>query len=234
MRNRSFLVSVGRGTPLHPQWLLGRRALPLGVECFSGRILDLGAADRWLESHLPPDASYVALDLPATGKGMYSSSPDVFADGAALPFQDEAFDAVACLEVLEHTPDPDAVLAEIARVLKPGAEAWISMPFLCPIHDAPFDFQRYTEFGLRRSLEGAGLSIISMRRTLHPVECAGLLMSLAIAGPLRDKRGGAILLGLVVAAPMVVVVNLGSWLLARVWPTWTHLAAGYEVRAVKR
>lgn len=234
MRKLSSLASLTKRIPLHPQWLLGRRVVPAGIAAVSGRILDIGAADKWLEKHLSGRVSYFSLDLPATGGDMYGSRPDVFADGAALPFQDEVFDAVACLEVLEHTPDPASVLAEIRRVLKPGAEAWISMPFLYPIHDAPFDFQRFTEFGLHRSLERAGLSVIAMGRTLHPVECAGLLMSLAIAGPLREKRGVGLLLGLLIALPLVAGVNLSSWFLARIWPAWTNLAAGYEVRVVKR
>lgn len=232
--NSLSLASLVKRTPLHPQWLLGPRIAPAGIHVISGRILDIGAAGRWLEGCLPASASYVALDLPATGREMYGSRPDVFADGAALPFRDEVFDAVACLEVLEHTPDPEAVLTEIGRVLKPGAEAWISMPFLYPIHDAPFDYQRFTEFGMRRSLERAGFSVVVIRRTLRPVECAGLLMSLAIAGPLRNKRGVGLFLSLLAAVPMVAAVNMGSWLLARVWPAWSHLAAGYEVRAVKR
>ncbi len=39
-----------------------------------------------------------------------------FADAASLPFADRAFDLVLAIEVLEHLPDPDAALAEIARV----------------------------------------------------------------------------------------------------------------------
>jgi ubiquinone/menaquinone biosynthesis C-methylase UbiE len=38
-----------------------------------------------------------------------------------LPFPDSTFDAVTCLEALEFMPDPDAVLAELVRVARPGA-----------------------------------------------------------------------------------------------------------------
>lgn len=40
--------------------------------------------------------------------------------GEALPFAPETFDFVCCCDVLEHVPDPDRVIAEIGRVLKPG------------------------------------------------------------------------------------------------------------------
>ncbi|MEW9920132.1 bifunctional 2-polyprenyl-6-hydroxyphenol methylase/3-demethylubiquinol 3-O-methyltransferase UbiG [Marimonas sp. MJW-29] len=40
--------------------------------------------------------------------------------GEALPYDDGAFDAVVCVDVLEHVSDLDKVLSEVARVLKPG------------------------------------------------------------------------------------------------------------------
>src|SRR5690606_22246129 len=114
------MLGLLRRTPLHPQWLLGPRRAPGFMKAFRGRILDIGSGDRWIESELPGDARYVALDYPATGVDMYGGRPDVLADARKLPFVDGSFDAVLCLEVLEHVPHPGEVLAEIARVLKPG------------------------------------------------------------------------------------------------------------------
>lgn len=54
--------------------------------------------------------------------------PVVAADGARLPFADAVFGGAVCTEVLEHVVDPGAVLAELARVLRPGAVAILSTP----------------------------------------------------------------------------------------------------------
>ncbi len=48
------------------------------------------------------------------------------ADGLRLPFADATFDGVFCSNVLEHVPDPEQVMAEIERVLRPGGWAWVS------------------------------------------------------------------------------------------------------------
>lgn len=144
-------------TPLRPQWLLGRRRVPVGIATASGTILDIGAADQSIEPHLPAGLDYVALDYPSTGRYLYGAQPHVFADAAHQPFPDSHFERLICLEVLEHVPDPAVVMCEFARVLESDGRAWISMPFLYPLHDAPFDFQRDTEFGLRRDVERAGL-----------------------------------------------------------------------------
>ncbi|KFN51267.1 hypothetical protein P873_03100 [Arenimonas composti TR7-09 = DSM 18010] len=196
-----------------------------------GVVVDIGAADRWVRAYLPEGVHYVALDYPVTGRDLYGARPDVFADGAALPFADASVDGVICLEVLEHVADPARVVAEIARVLRPGGDAWISMPFLYPLHDAPHDYQRYTEFGLRRDLGRAGLGVVAMKRTLSAIATAGLLASLAIAGPLRDRRGIGVTLLAAPAAALVLLVNVTAAVLGRMWPDWGHLGIGYEVRA---
>src|SRR5262249_27503555 len=59
-------------------------------------------------------------------------------------------------EVLEHCPDPEGVMREVFRVLKPGAFLFLTVPFIWPIHNVPHDEYRYTPFALRRILERAG------------------------------------------------------------------------------
>jgi SAM-dependent methyltransferase len=217
-------------TPLHPQWLLGRREAPEGLDDISGTVLDIGAGDQWIAARLPDTARYVALDYPATGRDMYAATPDVFADAAALPLPDASMDGVVCLEVLEHVPDPARVIQEIARVLKPGACAWLSMPFLYPVHDAPFDFQRYTEHGLRRDIARAGLELCSCRPSLHAVRSAGLLASLAVAGGVNASPWPIAALLLLPAAALVLAINLASYALSFVWPDWTALSAGHALK----
>lgn len=220
-------------TPLHPQWLLGRRLVPSGVAQCIGRFLDIGAADRWIEPLLPSRVDYVALDYPSTGCDLYGGKPHVFADGACLPFLHESFDGVACLEVLEHVPDPRAVMSEIERVLKPAGRAWISMPFLYPLHDLPFDFQRYTMQGLMRVAGQCGLQVVSIQRRNHAIHAAGLLLCLAVAGGAYTRASiwRAFLLPL--AAVMVLFINLAAWMLARIWPDWDHVATGYAMEVRK-
>ncbi|RUL76741.1 class I SAM-dependent methyltransferase [Dyella choica] len=225
-------ANVFARTPLHPQWLLGRRRVPSGIAHASGRILDIGAADRWIEPHLPRGIEYVALDYPSTGRDMYGAMPHVFADGARLPFPDGCFDGVVCLEVLEHVPDPAIVVTQIGRVLKRGGRAWLSMPFLYPLHDAPFDFQRYTEYGLARDIARAGLHVVSLQKSNHAVHAAGLLACLAIAGGAYAKPGARRICLLPVAAVAILLINLIAWLLGKAWPDWGHMATGHvlEVR----
>lgn len=220
-------------TPLHPQWLLDARTVPPGMAGISGRVLDIGAADRWIEPHLSEGVQYVALDYPATGRDLYSARPAVFGDGASLPFGGACFDGVFCLEVLEHVPEPESVLKEIARVLKPGGRAWITMPFLYPLHDAPYDFQRFTEYGLRRSMRRAGLEITGLRRTGHAIRTAGLLACLAVAGGIYPRRGWLKWLLLPVAMIMVLLVNVAAWGLSFLWPDWSHIASGHELEVSK-
>lgn len=74
------------------------------------------AVENWLGSHGAP-------------------GPIVFEDVTALSFSDASLDAVASFDVLEHVPDYPRALAEFARVLRPGGQLWLTVPFLDDCQD---------------------------------------------------------------------------------------------------
>lgn len=131
-------------------------ALRENLPDFYGVVLDVGCGHRPYRSPLlsPPSraSSYIGLDLP---ENLYGS-PDLEWDGRKIPLADAAVDSVLLTEVLEHCPQPDEVLKEIARVLKPGGFLFLTVPFIWPIHAVPHDEYRYTPFALRRLLDAAG------------------------------------------------------------------------------
>lgn len=200
--------------------------MPRELLACTGRVADVGSADRWLQARLSPDADYVAVDFPGKHGRAYASEPDVFATAESLPFADNVFDAIACFEVLEHLEDPQKAIDEARRVLKPGGLYVISVPFVYPLHDRPADFRRYTPFGLQQSLTLAGLEVLVVRPMLSSLQAAGLLMALAVAGGALNSRWRSLLLPL--AVPLVLAINLIAGAGARLWPQWDGIAMGYE------
>jgi SAM-dependent methyltransferase len=79
---------------------------------------------------------------------------DIVANATRMPFLDETFDLVICEAVLEHVPNPQAIVSEINRVLRPGGQVYVEVPFLQGFHADPHDYQRYTLPGLRTLLAG--------------------------------------------------------------------------------
>lgn len=130
-------------------------ALPAGT-C----VLDAGAGEapyRPLFAH----CGYVTQDWPGTvHEG--ARGADVVADLHDLPITDGSVDAVLCTEVLEHVAEPDRVLAELARILRPGGSVLITVPFVGGLHEEPHDHYRYTSHGLRGLLGRAGFTDIEV------------------------------------------------------------------------
>lgn len=226
-------AALVRRLPLHPQWLLGRRHPDDAIGRLHGRVLDVGCADRWIQAHCPAGVQYIGLDYPATGKGLYSAQPDLFADATRLPLPDASVDAVLCFEVLEHVQDHQAALEQFSRVLKPAGTLLLSMPFLYPVHDAPHDYQRLTEFGLKRDLSRAGFKVIRLEKIGHAMRATGLLTCLALVGGLHTKARWIDFIRMPFAAIGVLLVNLAFAGLAAVLPDWDAIGTGYMIEAVK-
>jgi SAM-dependent methyltransferase len=102
---------------------------------------------------------YVAVDTPASS----SSRPDAWALAGGLPFADGSFETVLCTQVIEHLAEPGAALGEIARVLAPGGRLILTAPQQWFLHEEPFDFYRFTRFGLQHLCARAGLAAVEVR-----------------------------------------------------------------------
>lgn len=83
-------------------------------------------------------------------------------DIQCIPVESERFDVVVCTQVLEHLPNPLLAIRELSRILKPGGELFLTTNFLFPIHGAPYDFFRFTNFGLEYLCKESGFSKIEI------------------------------------------------------------------------
>ena len=89
---------------------------------------------------------------------------DVFADlNQTLPIEDGTADSILSTSVLEHIREPQVFFKEIKRVLAKDGYLVLSVPFQYHIHEAPFDYYRYTSHGLEHLAKEAGLGIVSLQ-----------------------------------------------------------------------
>lgn len=111
------------------------------------RILDAGAGKLRYKSfcnHL----KYVGQDFncydgKGDGKGLHAEEwnqedIDIISDITEIPEPNKSFDAIMCIEVLEHLPDPLKALLEFNRLLKKDGILLLTVPFSCLTHMSPY------------------------------------------------------------------------------------------------
>jgi len=130
-------------------------------------ILDAGAGScpyRSLFAHCDYKAQdFTSLQGEQLSGGEYGTI-DYVCDIAAIPVEDATFDAVLCSEVIEHVPDPVAVMAEFGRIIKPGGRLILTAPLGSGIHQEPYHFYGgYTPFWYEKVLSEKGFTDISVQ-----------------------------------------------------------------------
>lgn len=139
----------------------GRRILEPALREWGGsyppgtEVLEVGAGHY---DHRPyfTEASLTKLDADL------SQGPDIVGDAHAMPIDDERFDGVLAIAVLEHVDDPYQVVREMYRVLKPGGRVLAWIPFFVGVHGFPEDVSRFTTYGMRRLFELAGFEVVRL------------------------------------------------------------------------
>lgn len=131
----------------------------------SACVVDLGAGPSQFLDILSRFSNLISVDFFPYKK------VDVVADiTARLPFQNGIADAVLLSNVLEHMPNPAFVLSECFRILKPGGVIIGTIPFLMRVHQAPYDFNRFTNFMLERLLCDTGFNDIFVKNLAKTVD----------------------------------------------------------------
>jgi SAM-dependent methyltransferase len=143
--------SLGWGlvTPNDPRTEASRRACQKVLAlCESGLVLGLGGGPLRVHPHI------VNLNIERY------ENVDVVGDAHRLPLASGCVDAVHCDAVFEHLDDPNTAAAELFRVMKGGAIAFVCTPFLQSFHGYPSHFQNFTHLGHRKLFERAGFNIV--------------------------------------------------------------------------
>jgi SAM-dependent methyltransferase len=163
---RQYDANISRQTRIarrifHSDWWVSR-ILHVGTqeaaaEFAGGHLVDIGCGGKPYQALFAPFIKgYLGLDI----YSKTSNTPDVFALAQALPLQNASADTVFLAQVLEHVSEPWTCLREVSRILKPGGHLILTVPQTWMLHEAPFDFYRYTPHGLKYLCERAGLEVV--------------------------------------------------------------------------
>ena len=150
------------------QWLKKTlKQIPSG-----SRILDAGAGEQKYKkfcTHL----NYVSQDFAQyDGKGdgkalqtttWNTSNLDIISDITSIPEPDASFDAIICIEVLEHLPEPVLAIKEFSRLLKPDGYLILTAPFCSLTHMAPYHYYSgFNRYFYQKHLADNGFEIIEL------------------------------------------------------------------------
>lgn len=141
------------------------KALRQIAPTIKGHILDFGCGSKPYQSLFVNAESYIGVDIEVSGHDHENSQIDFYYDGKVLPFPDNSFDAVVSFEVFEHVFNIEEVLKEVRRVLRPGGIFLLSVPFAWDEHEIPYDFARYTSFGISYVLKSNGFKVNDVIKT---------------------------------------------------------------------
>ena len=158
---------------------------------------------------------YIGIDIEDRGGVTDVLIEDV---NKGLSLSDNTADMVLCTEVLEHVKKPDAVITELFRILKKGGTLILTTPMVWPVHEAPNDFYRFTNFGLEYLLREAGFRNIFVEASNGYFYS---MLQLALI-PLRKRRW----------LPVVFFVNIVGYIVGRIERN-RNLALVYHVKAIK-
>ncbi len=128
---------------------------------YKGTLVDLGCGEApYKEYFLQFVDRYIGVDWSSS---YHNLKADVISNlNEKIDLDDEIADTAIAISVLEHLYDPHKFLKETYRILKNGGYFIIQVPFMWWVHEAPYDYFRYTPYGLKHLLTNANFSNIEI------------------------------------------------------------------------
>ncbi len=227
-------ISIKHSNRKAHNWLVYNiidRILIQNKHLYKGVIYDLGCGEKPYEKFFLEHADrYVGVDWSNTP---HLLKADIIADlNKPLPIDPGVADVIISISVLEHLCEPQIMLGEAYRILKPGGSIFLQVPWQWWIHEAPYDFYRYSPFGLKYLFEKTGFKEVNVQPTAGYFSMKVLkanyfmLRLIKLPKPIR-----AVLKGLFI--PFWFIGQTLAPLLDKIDRNWMLEAPGYWVVAKK-
>jgi len=196
---------------------LTRKALLKNIKLLAdeitGKTLDVGCGTKPYEKYFN-STEYIGLEVENT-INKEEKKVDVFYKGSKIPFSDKEFDSVITSQVLEHVFNPQQFLSEINRVMKTKSKLLITVPFIWDEHEQPFDYGRYSSFGLKDLLEKNGFIIIKHIKSLNNIAAVFQMFNAYIYKISVKHKLLRQLLTILIMAPANILAIIFSFLLPK-------------------
>ncbi len=206
-------------------FIIKKRILALLKGTFknSDIVLDIGCGEKPYY-HQSIKAKIVCVDIKHTEK------THVVCDAMSLPLKKSRFNGIICVNSLYYYNNPFRAVKEFSKILKKNGKLVIVMPFIYPIHDAPDDKYRFTEYGIRELLKNdfdiKEIKTIGGIFNIPSVFFHSLIKGLPLLVPHNSKslRKLVSFLSIIVLYPFYVLAQSVSLLdildKSRRWPTY--------------
>ena len=157
-------ASDGHSNKKLHNWLIYRfrdKFLSKSAPLYKGDLYDFGCGEAPFKPFFEQYCKqYVGVDWAGS---FHDTKADIAADlNKPIPIEDNQADTIISISVLEHLCEPQNMLNEAHRILKPGGAIILQAPWQWMVHEAPYDFFRYSPYGLEHMFKKAGFSDIQI------------------------------------------------------------------------
>jgi len=178
----------------------------------TGKTLDVGCGSKPYQS-LYKSSEYIGLEIDSPANREIKNA-DYFYDGNIFPFSNDSFDSVVMNQVFEHVFNPNECLEEVSRILKKDGKLLLTIPFAWDEHEQPYDFARYSSFGIKSILEKHGFEILEQRKSTDDIRAIFQLLILYIFKTTNTKSGTLnLLMTIIFISPFNLIGSLLSLIL---------------------
>lgn len=200
----------------HPQFYIKKYAhfsVNLSLKYARGVLLDIGCGRMpYRNKFLKKVTKYIGIDHPEVSvlyEKLYGGyeRPDILSDATKVPLKNSIADTIICLQVIEHLPDPDAALDEMKRLLKNGGYLIVSTVQSYPLHNEPYDYRRFTKFGLVEIMKKHGLKVVKSKENGNVFVQAGQFFNIYLMLILKNLIDGKSRFLAFVLAPFVLTIT---------------------------
>lgn len=192
-------------------WLVFKIAnqwLKTWSENIKGTVYDLGCGERPYEKFILEHADkYIGVDWSNT---LHSLKADIVADlNKPLDMiENECADTVFSVSVMEHLSEPQNFLNEAFRILKPGGAMLLQVPFQWHVHEAPYDYFRYTRYGLKYMFSKAGFDSVDVTANTGFWSMFVLKLNYQTCRYIRGPK----ILKIIIRALLIIFWNIGQFI----------------------